>query len=98
MDRTPSEAVLMQIRGAVLDLPEVEAIETLKVRRVGLGIFVNIHVEADPNLSLREAHILSGKVKAAIRTRVPEVQGIIAHMEPHEVGSTPSSGHGSVQS
>lgn len=84
MDRTPDPTILERIRDAALEVSEVEGIETLKVRRVGMGVFVNIHVEVDPELSLREAHFLSGKVKAAIRSRVPEVQGILAHMEPFE--------------
>jgi hypothetical protein len=42
------------------------------------------HVQADPTLSLRDAHILSGKVKGAIRAAVPRVVGVLIHMEPYE--------------
>jgi len=35
-------------------------------------------------LALREAHILSGKVKSAIRSVVPNVAGVLVHMEPYE--------------
>ena len=45
---------------------------------------VDIHVQADPALSLHDAHILSGMVKTAIRQRVPAAMGVLIHMEPFE--------------
>jgi cation diffusion facilitator family transporter len=84
MDRTPDEPVLEEIARAAASVPEVAQIETLKVRKAGLGVFVDIHVEADPEMSLRDAHVVSGKVKTAIRGAVPTVRGVLVHMEPNE--------------
>lgn len=84
MDRTPDEPVLAEIERAARSVPDVRRIETLKVRKSGLSLFVDIHVEADPEMSLHDAHIVSGKVKTAIRRDVPTVQGVLVHMEPHE--------------
>jgi cation diffusion facilitator family transporter len=83
MDRTPDRATIERIHEAALAVPEVRAVETLKVRRSGLGLYVDIHVEADPEMPLREAHIVSGKVKTSIRQEVPTVLGVLVHMEPH---------------
>ena len=44
---------------------------------------VDLHVQADPSLPLLDAHILSGKVKGAIRAAVPAVKGVLIHMEPY---------------
>jgi cation diffusion facilitator family transporter len=84
MDRTPDPAVVERIHQAAVSVPDVRAIETLKVRRSGLGLYVDIHVEADPGMSLHDAHIVSGKVKSAIRAEVPQVLGVLVHMEPWE--------------
>ncbi len=84
MDRTPEEEVISEIARAAQSVPEVEEIETLKVRKAGLSVFVDIHVEAEPTMSLREAHIVSGKVKTRICRAVPTVVGVLVHMEPHE--------------
>lgn len=84
MDRRPDEPVLEQITDAARTVPEVREIETLKVRKAGLGLFVDIHVEADPEMSLRDAHIVSGKVKSAIKREMPVVRDVLVHMEPHE--------------
>lgn len=84
MDRAPSAEILAQVSSAALDTPGVLAIEKLKIRRSGMGLYVDIHVQADPELSLHDAHILSGCVKTNIRREVPSAIGVLIHMEPFE--------------
>jgi cation diffusion facilitator family transporter len=84
MDRAPDSRVLNEVEKAATGVLGVLAIEKLKVRKAGLEYFVDLHVQADPELSLHEAHILSGKVKSAIRAAVPTVAGSLIHMEPFE--------------
>lgn len=85
MDRSPGAGLLERIAAAASATPDVRAVEKLKVRKAGLGYYVDIHVQAEPEMPLREAHILSGRVKTAIRSAIPEVQGVLVHMEPHEL-------------
>jgi len=84
MDRSPEGEVVERIAAAAMSVPEVAATEKLKVRRAGLGLFVDIHVQADPAMSLHDAHVVSGKVKSAIQAAVPTVLGVLVHMEPFE--------------
>lgn len=84
MDRAPDPGVLAVVGEAALGTSGVRAIEKLKVRRSGTGLYVDIHVQAHPAMSLHEAHILSGRVKSAIRQRVPAAIGVLIHMEPYE--------------
>jgi cation diffusion facilitator family transporter len=86
MDRAPADEIISSIAEAARSVSGVRAIEALKVRKAGLGYFVELHVQADPQLPLRDAHILSGKVKGAIRTMAPTVQTVLVHMEPFEGG------------
>jgi divalent metal cation (Fe/Co/Zn/Cd) transporter len=74
---------VQSIRTAACSVDDVRAIEKLAVRRAGRGYWVDIHVEADPLMSLDAAHIVSGKVKWAIRNSNPQVLGVLVHMEPH---------------
>jgi cation diffusion facilitator family transporter len=85
MDRSPSGDLLERISAAALATVDVRHIEKLKVRKAGLGYYVDLHVQAEPSMSLRDAHTLSGRVKTAIRAAVPEVSGVLIHMEPHEL-------------
>jgi cation diffusion facilitator family transporter len=85
MDRSPGGELLDRISAAALATPDVREIEKLKVRKAGLTYYVDLHVQTDPTMSLRDAHNLSGRVKAAIRAAVPEVSGVLIHMEPYEL-------------
>ncbi len=84
MDRMPDRPIVQQITATALDVDGVRAIEKLRVRKVGTEYFVDLHVQADETLPLREAHNLSGQVKGAIRSAIPEVAGVLIHMEPYE--------------
>jgi cation diffusion facilitator family transporter len=84
MDRSPGSQLETRIGEAALGTPDVQAIEKVRIRKVGLTYQVDLHVQADPGLSLHDAHLLSGRVKGAIRAAVPEVVAVLIHMEPHE--------------
>jgi cation diffusion facilitator family transporter len=83
MDRVAAPDVVAAIRDAARAVDDVRAVEKLAVRRAGRGYWVDIHVQADPDMSLDAAHIVSGKVKGAIRATTPQVLGVLVHMEPH---------------
>jgi cation diffusion facilitator family transporter len=84
MDRAPGEEMVSRVAAAAGAVPGVSAIEKLKVRKAGMGYYVDLHVQADPAMPLHAAHVLSGMVKSAIRQAVPEVTGALIHMEPYE--------------
>lgn len=84
MDRAPDASLMTQVANAARSTEGVNAIEKLRMRKAGMGYFVDVHVQADPRLSLYDAHILSGRVKSAIRDAVPSVLGVLVHMEPYQ--------------
>jgi cation diffusion facilitator family transporter len=83
MDRAPGSEFLGQVRRAAEGVEGVLATEKLFIRKTGTNYRVTIHVHAEPSLPLRDAHILGGKVKSAIRAAVPQVQSVLVHMEPY---------------
>jgi cation diffusion facilitator family transporter len=82
MDKMPGGEIVGRVRSAAKAVPGVKAIEKLTVRRAGMVFYVDIHVQADPQMSLHDAHELSGAVKAAVRQAERRVQGVLVHMEP----------------
>ena len=84
MDRSAGPEVLIPVREAAEAVPGVLATEKLAMRRTGMTYRVTIHVQTDSEMPLREAHILGGMVKSAIRIAVPQVQSVLVHMEPYE--------------
>lgn len=93
MDRAPSRELVDRIRSAATAVQGVKLIEKIFARKSGLTYFVDLHVHADPGMSLHDAHILSGKVKTAVRNAIPAVRGVMVHMEPwqeHGTGDSPA--------
>ncbi|MFO0948195.1 MAG: cation diffusion facilitator family transporter [Planctomycetota bacterium] len=86
MDRMPDPNVIASIEAAAASVDGVLRIEKLRVRKLGTEYQSDLHVQADPMLSLHDAHILGGRVKGAIRAAIPAATDILIHMEPFEVG------------
>lgn len=84
MDRSPENPLLEQVDAAARSVPEVRDTEKLRIRKMGSALFVEIHVQSEPTMSLRDAHVVSGKVKTAVRRSVPRVVDVLVHMEPFE--------------
>jgi cation diffusion facilitator family transporter len=90
MDGTPDAQLLEQVGEAATAVSGVCCIEKLMARKVGTRYFIDLHVQADAAMSLHDAHVLSGRVKTAIRRAVPMVENVLIHMEPFEVVSNPA--------
>lgn len=86
MDQSPEEEVFKAVDSAAKGVAGVLATEKLRIRKSGPKYLLELHVQADPGLSLHDAHILSGMVKGAIRSAVPRVENVLVHMEPFEGG------------
>ncbi len=86
MDAMPSEDLAAQMDSAAKSVPGVLATEKMAIRRHGAEFYVDLHVQANPLMTLHDAHILSGKVKSAVRGAVPRVANVLIHMEPFEGG------------
>lgn len=84
MDRS-EPGMKERIHEIAASVADVRAVEKVIVRRAGMDYFADLHVQADPTLSLHAAHIISGKVKSAIRAALPNVRGVLVHMEPFEL-------------
>ena len=85
MDRSAEPGMKARIHEIASGVADVRAVEKVIVRRAGMDYFADLHVQADPSLSLHAAHIISGKVKSAIRAALPNVRGVLVHMEPFEL-------------
>ncbi len=84
MDRAPEHALLEEVALVARNVEGVRQTEKILARRVGGQHRVVLHVQADPRLSLREAHDLGGRVRSRIVEEVPSVVDVLVHMEPFE--------------
>ena len=84
MDRAPDAELLESIAEEAAREDGVLHIEKVVARRAGVGHFVTVHVQADPKLTLHDAHELGGRVRSRIVSRLPLVIDATIHMEPYE--------------
>lgn len=82
MDEAPDTAVKVRAMEAACSVNGVRRVENLKLRRSGLGFYVDLHVQADPVISLEDAHEIAARVKYAILDAIPNAVNVLVHMEP----------------
>lgn len=71
-------------RQVAIAVPGVQRIEKTRVRKSGGGYWLEMHVQVDGSLSVREGHAIGGRVRAAVRAQVPGVRDVHVHIEPFE--------------
>jgi len=82
MDEAPDTTVKVRAMEAACSVDGVRRVENLKLRRSGLGFYVDLHVQADPVITLEDAHEIAAKVKYAILDAIPNAVNVLVHMEP----------------
>lgn len=82
LDQKP-EAIPERAAAIARTVDGVRDVEQSHARKAGPRFWVDMHVEVDPEMSVADAHVISGKVKAAIKAQMPEVAGVLIHIEPH---------------
>ncbi len=81
MDREMDDEERERIKAIVLSHREVKGVHDLRTRRSGMDLFIQFHLELDPNLSLREAHRIADEVEALVAKDFPGAD-VLAHQEP----------------
>lgn len=81
MDRELPEAVRERIRDLAYSRPEVLGVHDVRTRQAGHQYFVQLHVELDDNLPLRDAHAVADAIEAAITAAFPGSE-VIVHQDP----------------
>lgn len=83
---------IQQVRQTAGAVEGVRLVEKVHARKSGRGYYVDMHLHVDPELSVRLAHALSGKVRATLRAGNPLVRDVLIHIEPsdHETVSEPA--------
>ncbi len=86
MDEAPNPEYFDRVRKAALSIPGVQATEKINIQHYGPDSHVDIDIEVDPNMPVDEAHKISQKVRAAIKSSWPKVRDVTVHVEPFYPG------------
>lgn len=81
MDKELDDEVRETITALALSHEHVLGIHELKTRSAGHMTFIQLHLDLQGSMSLREAHVISDKVEHEIRQHFPHSE-IIIHQDP----------------
>ncbi len=83
MDTAPDPSVTQKIRELAAAVPGVDTVEKCFVRKMGYHYFVDMHVEVDAQMTVKDAHAIAHRVKDSIRAEMPKVYDVLVHIEPN---------------
>ncbi len=82
MDTMPAELLLNKIREAAQNVPGVRGVEKCYARKTGLQYHVDLHLEVDPEITVRASHEIASVVRDKIRDDLKWVADVLVHVEP----------------
>lgn len=82
VDTMPAPEKLNEIREVALRVPGALGIEKCFARRTGLKYHVDLHLEVDPELTVRESHEIAKSVKNYVKENLDWVADVLVHVEP----------------
>jgi cation diffusion facilitator family transporter len=85
MDTMPDSQLLEKIRASALRVPGVVGVEKCYARKTGLQYHVDLHLEVDPEITVREGHDIASRARDQIRDELPFVADVLVHVEPAPV-------------
>lgn len=83
VDHACSEETEKALMACALRQKGVMGIDRLYTREFGSRIYVDIEINADGNLSLKESHRIAETVHKTIESEFPNVKHIMVHVNPH---------------
>jgi cation diffusion facilitator family transporter len=82
MDTMPEDDLMWSVRKVALSVPDVEGVEKCFARKTGLQYHVDLHLEVDPEITVRASHEIAKRVRDRIRDELDWVADVLVHVEP----------------
>jgi len=82
IDTMPDQLTMNAIRSVALQVPGVCGVEKCFARKTGLKYHVDLHLEVDPEMTVRASHDLATVVRDRIKEDLDWVADVLVHVEP----------------
>lgn len=82
MDASASLDLERQVVELASSVAGVVAIEKRRIRKSGLGYLMDLHVEVDGGISVREGHLIGHRVRERLMDSALSINDVIVHIEP----------------
>jgi len=70
------------IRNIASEIPGIQGVHGIIVRKIARHISISFHIEIDPNVSIFQAHSIASQLEEQIRSKLKNVSSVITHLEP----------------
>lgn len=84
MDGRPPEALIQAVTGIAEEVEGVEHVHEIRGRRSGQYVIVDLKLEMDPTMTVRDSHAVTDRVKKRIFERFPNIGDVMIHINPHD--------------
>ncbi|HBY60699.1 MAG TPA: cation transporter [Solibacterales bacterium] len=82
MDTMPDEETMRRIRQVAQTVPGALGVEKCFARKTGLKYHVDLHLEVDPEMTVRQSHDIATQVRFRIIEELDWVADVLVHVEP----------------
>lgn len=82
MDTMPEDDAMEEIRRAAAGVADVAGVEKCFARKTGLKYHVDLHLEVDPEITVRASHDIAQRVRERVCEKLPWVADVLVHVEP----------------
>lgn len=86
MDGNADDALYRSLFDAVKSVPGAGNPHRARIRKMATSWDIDLDIEVDGDMSVRESHDIAENVEKAIRRHIPEVYDIMVHVEPEGKG------------
>jgi len=84
MDEHLNEDLVDEIRKISHQVDGIVDTEKCFIRKAGMKYHVDLHAIVNANITVKEGHMLSHKLKDTLRQEIPELGHVLIHIEPNE--------------
>jgi cation diffusion facilitator family transporter len=82
VDTGAGPEVRERIKTLSLEIPGVLHVHAVRTRYMGSGLTVDMHIEVDGHMSVKDGHTLSVQVKRHLIEKGPDIMDVFVHLEP----------------
>jgi len=84
MEGSVDPALLKYIAQTSASCEGILGVDKVWVRKLGMRLIVDLHIEVDPDISVQEGHRLAHEVKDKLQQELPQVRDVMVHVEPFD--------------
>lgn len=84
VDSAAAPEEITAIKETVLAVEGVRSTHKIRTRRLGFGIYADLHIQVDGSMSVTNGHNISSDVKKALLNNGHDITDIVVHLEPYD--------------